>query len=280
MNLEIKKLDSNDLKNYIDLITYLLNLTFSTSQFSRASLLHKHLKSPYGPSICFIAKEGDNFVGVRLFSRGELCNGTKFLQAVDTATHPDYQGKGVFKKLINYSLNDPEIKDSLLINFPNEKSFPQYLKYGWNLYHKTNMFFGIIRKPRFLWSKSNENHNFDKPQLDFIKWRMKVGSEKKEIVRQDLGGFGIVSQTIIKNKKFIRLHGVYGRINAHAFFQRVYDLYPKSYGVLAFDIDNDCCSIINKAHVLKISLSSNFKIAFKGDLTKINKIYSLNSDVY
>ena len=280
MTLNIKKLNPMGIKSHVGLIVDLLNLTFTNAKFDEESFIHKHLNSPYGQSICFIACEKSKLVGVRLFARGKLFDGTNFLQAVDTATHPDFRGKGIFKELIRNSLSDPEIKNSLLINFPNKNSLPQYLKYGWDLYHNSDLVFGIIKKPQMLCFKSNAYDYCDEAKLEFIKWRMGIGSDKKEIIRQNSGGFGIVSQTIIKNKKFIRLHGVYGKLNAHEFIKKAYNLYPKSLGVLSMDIDYQCCMIIKKAHIFTLSLKSNFKIAVNGNTSEIKSIRSLDSDVY
>jgi hypothetical protein len=56
----------------------------------------------------------------------------KAVRAVDTATHPDYQGKGIFKKL-TLSLVDSCSKsgDHFVFNTPNAQSKPGYLKMGW-----------------------------------------------------------------------------------------------------------------------------------------------------
>jgi hypothetical protein len=54
------------------------------------------------------------------------------VRAVDTATHPDYQGKGIFKKLTQQQVAD--CKDQgihFVYNTPNSSSKPGYLKMGW-----------------------------------------------------------------------------------------------------------------------------------------------------
>ena len=95
----------------------------------------KHLNNPFGPSIVLLAKEDGKIIGVRAFMKWQLCVGKKDLftyRAVDTATHPDHRGKGIFKKL---TLKAVEIArengNDFIFNFPNEKSRPGYLKMGW-----------------------------------------------------------------------------------------------------------------------------------------------------
>ncbi len=55
------------------------------------------------------------------------------VRAVDTATHPDHQGKGIFTKLTLGAI--PDLDDDgvdLIFNTPNDKSRPGYLKMGWS----------------------------------------------------------------------------------------------------------------------------------------------------
>ena len=55
------------------------------------------------------------------------------VRAVDTATHPDHQGKGIFTKLTLGAI--PDLRDDgvdAIFNTPNDKSRPGYLKMGWS----------------------------------------------------------------------------------------------------------------------------------------------------
>jgi N-acetylglutamate synthase-like GNAT family acetyltransferase len=95
----------------------------------------KHIDNPFGPSPVLLAFENDKLVGVRAFMRWEWQMGGQVMRAVravDTVTHPDHQGKGIFRKL-TLSLLDA-CKDAgvgLVFNTPNNKSKPGYLKMGW-----------------------------------------------------------------------------------------------------------------------------------------------------
>lgn len=96
----------------------------------------KHFDNPFGESLILIAEDGDQIVGLRAFMRWELDTPEgaviKCLRAVDTATHPDFQGRGIFRDL---TLNAVEAARGqgvhLIFNTPNEKSAPGYLKMGW-----------------------------------------------------------------------------------------------------------------------------------------------------
>jgi hypothetical protein len=55
------------------------------------------------------------------------------VRAVDTATHPDWRGKGIFSMLTLGAL--PDLADDgvdFVFNTPNDKSMPGYLKMGWS----------------------------------------------------------------------------------------------------------------------------------------------------
>lgn len=95
----------------------------------------KHVDNPFGQSLVLIAVEDGEIIGVRAFMKWELHKeGEKYncYRAVDTATHPEHQGKGVFKKLTLKAVElAKENNDNFVFNFPNEKSRPGYLKMGW-----------------------------------------------------------------------------------------------------------------------------------------------------
>ena len=95
----------------------------------------KHVDSPFGPSVMWMAEEGGRPIGVRPFMRWEFERGSSVVRAaraVDTATHPDHQGKGVFSTLTRAALD--ELRGDgvqFVFNTPNSQSLPGYLKLGW-----------------------------------------------------------------------------------------------------------------------------------------------------
>jgi GNAT superfamily N-acetyltransferase len=95
----------------------------------------KHLESPFGPSHMLVAEHACRLVGLRAFMRWRFSapGGTlEAARAVDTATHPDYQGKGIFTRLTLDLLEAIEGRVDLVFNTPNAKSGPGYLKMGWS----------------------------------------------------------------------------------------------------------------------------------------------------
>ena len=95
----------------------------------------KHVDNPFGKSLVLVAVEDGEIIGVRAFMRWEWQQKKKInkcYRAVDTATHPEHQGKGVFKKLTLKAIAiAKEENGDFIFNTPNEQSLPGYLKMGW-----------------------------------------------------------------------------------------------------------------------------------------------------
>jgi hypothetical protein len=95
----------------------------------------KHEQNPFGPSYFWVADAAGELVGVRVFMRWTWhCDGqpVRAVRAVDTATHPGWQGRGIFKKLTLGLADDLVKRDvSFVFNTPNDQSRPGYLKMGW-----------------------------------------------------------------------------------------------------------------------------------------------------
>jgi GNAT superfamily N-acetyltransferase len=96
----------------------------------------KHRLNPFGPSPGLVAVQEGRILGVRLFMRWALqADGqpVKAARAVDTATDPAFQGKGIFRSLTLGLLDqlDASGEVDLVFNTPNASSRPGYLKMGW-----------------------------------------------------------------------------------------------------------------------------------------------------
>jgi glycosyltransferase involved in cell wall biosynthesis len=95
----------------------------------------KHETNPFGPSPAWVVEDGGEVVAVRLFMRWEFVRGGRRLRAVravDTATHPSQQGKGLFTALTLHASEACRAEGvDFVFNTPNEQSRPGYLKMGW-----------------------------------------------------------------------------------------------------------------------------------------------------
>src|SRR5262249_43359766 len=96
----------------------------------------KHRENSFGASPSWVAVEAGRIVGFRTFLRWEFVdrqgNRARAVRAVDTATHPDAQGRGIFRRLTLHALDDLARDDvDFVFNTPNDKSRPGYLRMGW-----------------------------------------------------------------------------------------------------------------------------------------------------
>ncbi len=97
----------------------------------------KHLDNAFGASPAWVAVDGDRLAAVRYLMRWEFERGARRLRAVravDTATHPDYQGLGLFTKLTLGAIDELRAEGvDFVFNTPNDQSRPGYLKMGWSV---------------------------------------------------------------------------------------------------------------------------------------------------
>jgi N-acetylglutamate synthase-like GNAT family acetyltransferase len=131
--MQIRKGTESDIPAIVELLKS--SLGEGLIQKSEQLWKWKHVENPNGASPVLVAEADGKVVGVRAFLRWQWVYKGKVLQAiraVDTATHPDFQGKGIFKKLTLQGLDQAKLAGiDLVYNTPNESSKPGYLKMGW-----------------------------------------------------------------------------------------------------------------------------------------------------
>ena len=103
---------------------------------------YKHTKNPFGKSLVWVGIVDKKIVGVRAFMQWQWQKQNqiyKTYRAVDTATHPDFQGRGIFKKLTLKAVEEAAKTHRFVFNTPNNKSRPGYLKMGWEIVDKIQL---------------------------------------------------------------------------------------------------------------------------------------------
>jgi GNAT superfamily N-acetyltransferase len=116
----------------------------------------KHLDNPFGRSLLLVAEHDNRLIGLRAFMRWRFQAGDRVLtavRAVDTATHPDFQGMGVFSRLTRAALDAMEGQVDLVFNTPNGRSGPGYLKLGWREVGRVPVAVRVRRPLRLLTSR-------------------------------------------------------------------------------------------------------------------------------
>lgn len=114
----------------------------------------KHDQNPFGKSKVLLAIENDKIIGLRAFMYWSWVSQNEKLsavRAVDTATDPAFQGKGIFKKLTLQVVDECKAEGvDMVFNSPNPISMQGYLKMGWSPAGRLPLYIGIgSLLPRF-----------------------------------------------------------------------------------------------------------------------------------
>lgn len=153
--MEIREGTEQDIPAILEVLRASLGET--SSQKTEEVWRFKHEDNPFGKSLVLLAVEDGQIIGVRAFMRWKWQCGEEIysaFRAVDTATHPDHRGKGVFKKLTLGALEiGKERGDNFVFNTPNSQSKPGYLKMGWKEVDKLRTVLRPVNP--FFWKSSN-----------------------------------------------------------------------------------------------------------------------------
>jgi predicted N-acetyltransferase YhbS len=132
--IEVRAAEPTDRKAVLALLA--ASLGWSCDDRFEAFFDWKHAQNPFGRSPAWVAVDAGEVVGFRTFMRwehqtpsGEVLSAVR---AVDTATHPSHQGRGIFRRLTLQALDDLGAQGvAFVFNTPNDQSRPGYLKMGW-----------------------------------------------------------------------------------------------------------------------------------------------------
>lgn len=140
-DLRIRPADEGDTDGILELLK--LSLGEGSIPRDEAYWSWKHVENPFGPSPALVAEADGRIVGLRVFMRwtwerdGEE---VRAVRAVDTATHPDWQGRGIFTRLTLGLVERMEEEGvEFVFNTPNRYSRPGYLKMGWSAVGRTSL---------------------------------------------------------------------------------------------------------------------------------------------
>lgn len=97
----------------------------------------KYERNPFrGSATMFVAESGGEVVGARPFIPLQFRAGDERalgLLATDTVVRSDHRRQGLFSRMTETALDAfSDAEPEFTFNFPNEKSLPGYLKFGWH----------------------------------------------------------------------------------------------------------------------------------------------------
>lgn len=102
--------------------------------FTKQMLQRKYIDNIYGSSLVTIAYLDGKPVGVDAMMRNDVLGHVGF-ETIDTGVTEECRGKGVFSTITQKEVAEINTKypNALIYGFPNDNSFPGYVKMGWNV---------------------------------------------------------------------------------------------------------------------------------------------------
>lgn len=133
--VDIRPATDADLPAILDLLG--ASLGWAADERHAAYFRWKHHDNPFGRSPMWVACDGGRVAGLRAWLPWvfeDAAGRHRAVRAVDTATHPGYRGRGIFRRLTEHSLHALRADGvEFVFNTPNDRSRPGYRKMGWQL---------------------------------------------------------------------------------------------------------------------------------------------------
>lgn len=147
--ITIRPYTSGDQALVLDLLRLSLGETQSL-QRTPELFTWKHLDNPFEASIMLVAEAEEKIVGFRAFMRWELTTPSgdtiRCVRPVDTATHPSFQRRGIFRRLTLEAVDAARADGThLIFNTPNPRSAAGYASMGWSRVGSI----GVLIRPSF-----------------------------------------------------------------------------------------------------------------------------------
>ena len=134
------QVDDKFISDFISVTSSVFNINYTKELFTQ-----KYINNIYGESVVVVVY----IDGVPSAARGLWRNdidGKKAFQPGDTCVTEACRGKGVFTEMTKLSVAQlPE--DAIIYNFPNQNSFPGYIKMGWHVVKEYG--FAIFSKNKY-----------------------------------------------------------------------------------------------------------------------------------
>lgn len=135
MELDLRLWKYGEDDHYIESFLSVRSLAHNEKKKDEQWFHWKFEQSPYGKSIMAMAFDGDVVAGCVALGMGRFSyKGKEYKCALsyDTFVNKDYQGHGLFKKLINLAEEEAKRQQvELLYNFPNYQSITGFRHMGW-----------------------------------------------------------------------------------------------------------------------------------------------------
>lgn len=122
---ELVKLDQSRLHDY----SILLQSVFQKNYFSKEYLKWQYFDNPLGPAVGFdYVFNGSVVAHYACIPISISGSDSQYLLSLNTATRPDFQGKGLFKKLANCTYEYASTEFQGVLGVANSQSFPGFIR--------------------------------------------------------------------------------------------------------------------------------------------------------
>lgn len=126
------EISEDETRHFIDVFNKVFDKNYGMNWFK-----WKYINNIYGDSFIVIVYDKDKPIATRSFWRNDINDKIISYQPVDTSVLKEYRKKGIFSNMTKMVLK--EIGDSVIYNYPNQNSFPGYIKLGWKLKYKYHL---------------------------------------------------------------------------------------------------------------------------------------------
>jgi GNAT superfamily N-acetyltransferase len=126
----------------------------------------KHVDNHFGRSYMTVAEKAGRIIGFRALMRWRFVIGEDTVAAVrpvDTVTHPEERGRGVFSKLTRAAIDALRDEADLVYNTPNSNSLPGYVKMGWRVAGRIPVAVRVRKPARFAAGKLRHGRSEAQP---------------------------------------------------------------------------------------------------------------------
>jgi len=158
---------------FIDDYNYVQDQVFK-GVHDRELFKHQYIDNIYGPSVLVVVYDGGTPVAARGLWRNDI-DGKEAYQNGRVCVKSEYRGRGIFLAMTNKAI-DILPSHVLLYSYPNQYSFPGYIKMNWVVLHQRHLRF-------FIFKSTYEKEHPLQMDLEYFNWWVKDKNKMNYIRR-------------------------------------------------------------------------------------------------
>lgn len=199
MEFERCRFTPDDLRRYTEIFSACFPAAGKLGDVAYLEWLYR--QNPLGEAVGFNAMDGDTLAAHYICTRALIeLDGvpTPALLSLNTATHPDYQGRGLFTRLAEHTYAAGAAEGAgLVYGVANDNSTPGFVrKLGFQLVQPLESRVGMGPLGRFDWSEMAAASRFlQRWTPDYLRWRCSNPSNPVRVAATGPDRIGLVAET-------------------------------------------------------------------------------------